>query len=189
MLKIEVFSHSLFEEECKKDKLNDANVENETDKAFIDIIGTEECLKYYLDEEDTRHYFKDHPNVLNLEFDDTPNDVMYKGHLFKTMNMEQAERTLDFIEEMIGNGVTYFRICCRAGYSRSRAIAEYIYRYCLEHDIEVEYADRMTYSNTLNRMVLLRVQYAYYKKHRMYEFSNSGYDYPDDIKGNKIEYV
>ena len=32
MLKIEVFSHSLFEEWCKKDNLDDGNVENETDK-------------------------------------------------------------------------------------------------------------------------------------------------------------
>lgn len=188
MLKIEVFSHSLFEEWCKKDNLDDGNVDNEKDKAFIDIIGTEECLKYYLDEPNTKHYFEDHPNVLNLEFDDTPTDVMYKGHLFKTMNMTQAERTVNFIEEMIEDGVTYFRICCRAGMSRSRAIAEFIYRHCLQHEIEVEYADRTEYTTMLNRMVLLKLQHAYYKKHQMYEYSN-GYDYPDDIKGNKIEYV
>lgn len=41
-IKIEVFSHYLFDEHCKKDGLNDKNVENEKDKAFIDIIGTEE---------------------------------------------------------------------------------------------------------------------------------------------------
>ena len=41
------------------------------DKAFISIIGTEECRKYYL-EEDTNHWFSNctEDNVLNLEFDD-----------------------------------------------------------------------------------------------------------------------
>jgi hypothetical protein len=86
-MKIEVLSQYLFDEKMKELKLNDENVEN-TNMAFISIIGTPECLTYYLDEGKTKHYFKDHPNVLNLDFDDIGDDVMYNGHHFKTMRME-----------------------------------------------------------------------------------------------------
>jgi len=185
-IKIDVFSHCYFEEMCEKDNLNDENVENEKNKAFIDIIGTRECLIYYLDEADTKHYFKGHQNVLNLEFDDIGDDVMYNGHHFKTMTMEQAEKTIDFIENNIVNGVTYFRICCRAGMSRSRAIAEFIYRYCKENNIELEYADRNDYTTMYNNGVLLRLNHAYWKKHGLNQYENNDVDYPKDLVTPKI---
>ena len=43
-MKIIVLSHYLFDEEMKKLKLNDDNVEK-TNMAFVSIIGTPECLK------------------------------------------------------------------------------------------------------------------------------------------------
>lgn len=179
-LKIEVLSHYLFEEKCKEDGLNDENVEDKKGKAFIDIIGTEECRKYYLMEE-MQHYFNNFSNVLNLEFDDLSQDVEYNGHIFKAMTMEQAEKTVDFIEKMINDGVIYFRICCRAGYSRSRAIGEFIYRYCVEHHIEVEYTDRNDYSTFLNQGVLRRLNNAYWKKHKENGYDEEGRGYPEDL--------
>lgn len=180
-LKIEVFSHYLFEEKCKEDNLNDQNVENEKEKCFIDIIGTPECLKYWLDEEKTKHYFNNHPNVLNLEFDDISEDVMYNGHHFKAMRMEQAEKTVDFIESNIENGITYIRICCRAGYSRSRAVAEFLYRYCKEHDIDVVYEDRNEFTTFINQGILRRLNHAYWKKHNLEEYADGNKEYPDEF--------
>lgn len=180
MIKIEVLSHYLFDERMKDMKLNDENVEN-TNMAFISIIGTLECLTYYLDEGKTKHYFNDHPNVLNLDFDDIEDDVMYNGHHFKTMRMEQAEKAIDFIEANINNGVTMFYIHCRAGYSRSRAFGEFIYRYCKEHDIEVEYDDRNDYTTMLNSGVLRRLNHAYWKKHNLDEYADGNIEYPKDL--------
>ena len=187
-LKIEVLSHYLFEEKCKEDGLNDENVEDKKDKAFIDIIGTEECRKYYLMEE-MQHYFNNFSNVLNLEFDDLSQDVEYDGHIFKAMTMEQAEKTVDFIEKMINDGVIYFRICCRAGYSRSRAVAEFIYRYCVEHHIEVEYTDRNDYSTILNQGVLRRLNNAYWKKHKENGYDEEGRGYPEDLLDHTPRHV
>ena len=187
-LKIEVLSHYLFEEKCKEDGLNDENVEDKKDKAFIDIIGTEECRKYYLMEE-MQHYFNNFSNVLNLEFDDLSQDVEYDGHIFKAMTMEQAEKTVDFIEKMINDGVIYFRICCRAGYSRSRAVAEFIYRYCIEHHIEVEYTDRNDYSTFLNQGVLRRLNNAYWKKHKENGYDEEGKGYPEDLLDHTPRHV
>lgn len=179
-MKIEVLSQYLFDEKMKELKLNDENVEN-TNMVFISIIGTPECLTYYLDEGKTKHYFKDHPNVLNLDFDDIETDVMYNGVHFKTMRMEQAEKAVDFIEGNIKNGVTMFYIHCRAGMSRSRAFGEFIYRYCHEHDIEVEYEDRNDYTAMLNSGVLRRLNHAYWKKNNLRFYEDGNTEYPKDL--------
>ena len=186
-IKIEVFSHYLFDEHCKKDGLNDKNVENEKDKAVIDIIGTEECRKYYL-KENMRHYFNEHPNVINFDFDDIGDDVIYNGHHFKTLSMADSEKAIQFIETMINNGVTYFRICCRAGMSRSRAFAEFIYRYCQEHNIDIEYEDRNDYTTILNQGVLKRLNHAYWKKHKINCYAN-GEDYEDELVHPEIRVI
>lgn len=179
-MELKCLSHYLFDEDMKNMGLNDDNVED-TNMAFISIIGTPECLKYWLDESNTKHYFKSHPNVLNLEFDDIGEDVMYNGHHFKTMTMEQAEKTVDFIEEMIKRGVKKIEGHCRAGYSRSRAIFLFIYRYCMENGIEVEYTDRNDYTTFVNQGVLRRLSHAYWKKHKLEEYSEEGKEYPDDL--------
>lgn len=180
MVRITVLSHYRFDEKMKELGLNDKNVED-TNKAFISIIGTPECLTYYLDEGKTKHFFKDHPNVLNLDFDDIEDDVLYNGHLFKTMRMEQAEKSIQFIEDSINKGVESFDIHCRAGMSRSRAFGEFIYRYCKEHDIEVEYEDRDDYTTVLNAGVLRRLNHAYWKKHNLRFYEDGKTEYPRDL--------
>jgi hypothetical protein len=179
-LRITVLSHYRFDEKMKELGLNDKNVED-TNKAFISIIGTPECLTYYLDEGKTKHFFKDHPNVLNLDFDDIEDDVLYNGHLFKTMRMEQAEKAIQFIEDNINKGVESFDIHCRAGMSRSRAFGEFIYRYCKEHDIEVEYKDRDDYTTVLNAGVLRRLNHAYWKKNKLRFYEDGKTEYPRDL--------
>lgn len=183
-MKLTVLSQYLFDEEMKQMNFNDENVEN-SNMAFISIIGTPECLMYYLDEGKTKHYFKDHSNVLNLDFDDIGKDVIYNGHHFKTMTMNQAEMTVDFIEKMIEKNVDEIKIHCRAGFSRSRAIAEFIYRYCIEHEIDVEYEDRNDYTTLLNHMVLRKLNNAYWKKYKINGYEN-GEDYEDDLINSKI---
>lgn len=180
MIKIEVMSHFLFNERMREIGLDDNNVEG-TNMAFISIIGTPECLKYYLDEEKTKHYFKDHQNVLNLDFDDIGKDVLYNGHLFKTITMQQAENAVDFIENMINDGIEKVLVHCRAGFSRSRAFGEFIYRYCKEHDIDVEYSDRNDYTTMLNQGVLRRLNHAYWKKHNINGYEDNSTEYPDDL--------
>ena len=74
--KIVVLSHYLFDEKMRECGLNNQNVDNLKDTAFISIIGTKECLEYYLDEGETKHFFmNNHENVLNLDFDDISTDV------------------------------------------------------------------------------------------------------------------
>lgn len=122
--KVIVLPQSVFDEEMERMKLDDSNVEDVKDKAFISIIGTPECLAYYLNEPDTKHWFNDnHSNVLNLDFDDLGEDRVYEGHLFKAMSDEQAEDVVRFIEDNLGKD---FIIHCRAGKSRSQAIGLFI---------------------------------------------------------------
>ena len=187
-MKLKVLSHFLFDEEMEKMGLNAGNVEDRN-KAFISIIGTPECLKYYLDEEKTKHYFNNHQNVLNLDFDDIGNDVLYNGHLFKTITMEQAEKTVDFIEKMVDEKVDEIILHCRAGFSRSRAFAEWIYRYCKEHNVDVEYDDRDGYATALNQGVLRRLNHAYWKKNSINGYDETNAEYPDDIVNTPVTVI
>lgn len=184
-MKIKVLSQYLFDEDMKKMGLNDDNVEK-TNMAFISIIGTPECLTYYLDEGNTKHYFKNHQNVLNIEFDDIGDDVMYNGHHFKTISILQAENAVDFIEKIVKSWPDCVYIHCRAGFSRSRAFAEFIYRYCKENNIEVEYEDRDNYTTMLNYGVLKKLEHAYWKKHSLKMYSDGKTEYPDDIVNTQI---
>jgi hypothetical protein len=186
--KIVVLSQYLFDEQMKDWGLNSQNVENTKDTAFISIIGTKECLEYYLDEADTKHYFMNNSkNVLNLDFDDVSTDVIYDGHTFKTMSMKQAEKAVDFIEDMVNDGRTTFYIHCRAGMSRSRAFGEFIYR-TFGNDFDIEYEDRNDYTTILNQGVLRRLNHAYWKKHKMECYTN-GEDYEDDLVHPEIREI
>ena len=181
-IKINVLSHKAFDNTMRDFNINDTNVDNKTDLAFISIIGTEECLKYYLHEEDTKHYFNnEHTNVLNLDFDDIGDDIEYDGHTFKTMTMKQAERAVDFIEDMINKGEVNktFHIHCRSGMSRSRAFAEFIFR--TFNDIaSINYDDRDKYINLYNQGIFRRLNHAYWKKHKLFCYSH-GKDYDKDL--------
>ena len=122
-LKVLVYSHCEFDQLCYVNKWDDDNVEDLNSKAFISIIGTNECQKYYLEEEEYHWFKQNHNNVLNLEFDDIEEDINYNGHIFKSMNEKDAEKIVNFIENNIGKT---FYIHCRAGRSRSQAIFKYI---------------------------------------------------------------
>jgi predicted protein tyrosine phosphatase len=187
LIKIKVFPYFQFFYEMEELGLNDENVEN-TNMAFISITETQECLRYYLEEENIKHFFNDHQNVLNLDFDDACDNILYNGHLFKTMTMNQAEKAIDFIEEMVENHIDEIKIHCRAGVSRSRAFAEFIYRYCKEHNIDVEYDDRDKYTTLLNPSVLKKLNHAYWKKHGLNGY-DEGIDYPEELSNPQTKII
>jgi hypothetical protein len=188
MVKVIVLSHYLFDERMKEMGLDDNNVED-TNMAFISIIGTKECIEYWIQEDD-KHYFKDHPNVLNLDFDDISDVVIYNGHRFRGMNLEEAEKTVNFIEEYLNNGsVDTIYIHCKAGMSRSRAIGEFIYRYCKENDIELEYSDREYYTTIFNQGVMNRLNHAYWKKHRLMRYEEDNLEYPDYLVNPNVRII
>ena len=188
MVKVIVLSHYLFDERMKEMGLDDNNVED-TNMAFISIIGTKECIEYWIQEDD-KHYFKDHPNVLNLDFDDISDVVIYNGHRFRGMNLEEAEKTVNFIEEYLNNGsVDTIYIHCKAGMSRSRAIGEFIYRYCKENNIELEYADRDNYTTIFNQGVMNRLNHAYWKKHRIMRYEEEDLEYPDYLVNPNVRVI
>lgn len=137
MKKIEVSSHLCFEEKCKAMGVSDENVESEkfSEYAFIDIIGTRDAIEKYLHEPNTKHWFdREHPNVLNLEFDDvSEKEFEYNGIIFKGFTQEQARKSYEFI---LNNSNKDFIICCRAGLSRSQAFGNFIHDYFGGYDSE-----------------------------------------------------
>ena len=124
MNRISVFSHNDFDEKMYRLGIDSNNVNKELDKAFISIICTPECQKYYL-EENELHWFKNNThNVLNLEFDDINDDsIEWKGHTFYGITEEQSKQLVEFIEKNKGKN---FYIHCKAGKSRSQGICRYI---------------------------------------------------------------
>lgn len=90
--------------------------------AVIQILETLDCLKYY--NSDDEFYFKEESDrVLNLQFDDLDSDLEKDGFHFKTITEEQAENSVKFILEHLGDS---FIISCRAGKSRSQAFIRFI---------------------------------------------------------------
>ena len=116
-------SHKEFNDIMEKNGWSDSNIPS--DCAFISIIGTPECQKYYL-KEDAPHWFKSEASgqVCNLEFDDIARDEFtWNGITFYGLSMEQAEKIVKFIDKNLGKN---FYIHCRAGKSRSQGIVRYI---------------------------------------------------------------
>ena len=123
---IQVFSQNDFEEKMYRLNIDRFNVNEFYDKAFIQIIGTPECRKYYLNDDITKHWFINctSNNVLNLEFDDIDEDeIVWNKRIFKGINNKQAKQIVNFIELHKGKD---FYISCRAGKSRSQGICRYI---------------------------------------------------------------
>lgn len=167
---VSVFSHCDFDTKMYKFGLNDDNVEDCKDiNAFISIIGTPDCQKYYL-EENEYHWFKqNHDNVLNLEFDDIGDEeLLYKGVNFKGLSDIQAEQIVDFIEKHKGKN---FKIHCKAGRSRSCAIGTYILDIYGEENgyYRTESTKRGNALLTPNIFVLTKLKRIYYKKYLGYE--------------------
>lgn len=121
-------SHQDFDIMCSTNHWDDSNVEELTDRAFISIVSSDECQKYYL-EEDEEHWFKeDHPNVLNLAFDDITEDMVYEGHQFSAMTMKQGKQIFDFIETILVK--TFQFIVGQA--SRVQALCAVLYYRCMK---------------------------------------------------------
>ena len=170
---IRTYSHEDFDIICYKSGINDSNVEEQKDCAFISIIGTEECRKYYLEDE-TSHWFKEeHPNVLNLEFDDVTKDINWKGHIFKAMTEEQADKVVEFIEANKGKE---FRIHCLAGISRSGAVSRFIFDF-FNQDKTYDESDFEYFNRHIrpNNHVLTLLKRAYYKKYGMFVDENKDF--------------
>ena len=131
MNKVYVYNYFRFNELCAKNGWDDNNIPS--DKAFISICCTDECIKGYLaardpDAEDEHWFKKDHNNVINLNFDDIIQDEMVSNttegtFTYRCISKEDAARLYKFIESNIGHD---FIIHCRAGKSRSQAIARFI---------------------------------------------------------------
>lgn len=161
---IEVMSYFQFNDLCELNGINDDNVETKYGEcAFISILGTPACMIHYMEEPDVDHYFKrEHPNVINLNFDDLHKDIEWHGHLFKAISSEGAKRLEDFIERNVGKD---FKIHCWAGVSRSAAVGMFIrntYR-------DIYNKDYPTISDTPNVEVLRKLNRAYIEKHKIYE--------------------
>ena len=157
---IHVLSQRAFDKEMRELDLDDSNVDSETNSLFISIIGAKESLDSYLHESETKHYFNDdHHNVINLDFDDVDEDTKYNGIEFKSISSEQCEMLVEFISRNVkrdGNVDIY--IHCRAGISRSRAVAEYIARH---YQIGYDDKERKLFYNYLNHGVLRKLERAY----------------------------
>lgn len=167
--RISVYSQNDFEVKMYSLGLNNDNVERQTDKAFIQIIGTPECLKKYL-EEDTKHWFNNSnvDNVLNLAFDDIDVDTLiYNDIHFYGISDKQAEDIVNFIEKHKGKNIY---ISCRAGKSRSQAVARYILDiYGEEYGYnEKESCLKDNPCKTPNMNVVSKLKRVYYKKFNVF---------------------
>jgi len=161
---ITVLPQNLFDKYMADNNINDSNVEDIDDSMFISIIGTRECIKYYLEEDGTKHWFSsDHKNVINLEFDDLSNDIEWHGHKFKAISSKQAMDLFEFIEKNINDGRRNVFIHCRAGISRSQAVACFIVNMYKEYYVDYDTQNLLPYY--ANKGVLRALMGEYYKKH------------------------
>jgi hypothetical protein len=94
--KLYCYSHTEFDMMCSSCGWNDDNLPSNS--CFISIIGTPECQKYYLEEDELHWFKKDNSSVvLNLEFDDIPSqEIEWKGHKFFRNNSRTGSRSSRF---------------------------------------------------------------------------------------------
>lgn len=159
-----ILPQSSFDELCENNHWDDNNVESLHDTAFVSIIGTKDCLRFYLEEDETKHFFSDgHPNVINLDFDDISSETInYEGHTFYSINKEQAHELFEFIERNIEEGKTRFICHCRAGYSRSQAVGTFIYDFYRD---KFNKKHETLFLEHCNRKVYRMLSAEYYKKY------------------------
>lgn len=157
---IHVLSQDAFDDKMVELGLDDSNVENYPNSLFVSIIGTKGSLDEYLHEEDTKHYFQaNHTNVINLDFDDVDEDTEYNGVNFKAMSTSQSDKLAKFLDDNIShdNDMEIY-IHCRAGISRSRAVAEYIARH---YQVSYDEDERKSFYSHLNHGVLRKLERSY----------------------------
>lgn len=169
-MKIRTLSHNDFDCLCYQRDIYDDNVETRKDDAFISIIGTEECRKYYLEDDDDHWFKKDHDNVLNLEFDDITEDITWKGHKFLAITEKQADKIIDFISKNKGKN---FYVHCKAGISRSGAVSTFIYSFFNDNGIYDKH-DFEKYNSHIrpNNYVLTLLKRKFYERNGMFVDEN-----------------
>lgn len=118
---VRVLSKSHFDTVLPRMRIDNSNVEEHTDKAFISITDG--------DREDSHYFDKNYSNVLNLEFDDATdeeNERRIKAGLNELVlfTEQQANQIIDFIER--NKHVETFYIHCLAGQSRSGAVGMFV---------------------------------------------------------------
>lgn len=173
--KISVFSRNDFEEKMYRLDLNNDNVKSQVDKAFIQILETPDCISHYENKYgnkgETRYWFNGccADNVLNIAFDDVnEEEVKWNNIILKGISDKQAELIVNFIEKHKDKN---FYISCRAGKSRSQAVARYLLdMYGEEYGYnEKESCRKENPCITPNINVLTKLKRAYYKKFNIYE--------------------
>ena len=117
-MKVYVFSKRLFDKCMSDNGITDSNIPS---KCAIISIG---------EPDSNEHYFGyDNPKVLNIDFWDV-NGYDIEG--VKGLTDEQAEVIRNFISDNIGDD---FYVHCRAGASRSQAVAQFLHDV---YDYEIE---------------------------------------------------
>ena len=120
-VKIHVLPKVEFEEILNNNDINDDNVEELINYAFISI--NDSCGNYY-----HKPLFKsEHHNVLTLFFDDVSHDMegspTNRGET-KAFTREQASEIISFLKE--NKNVNTVLVHCAAGISRSGAVGQFV---------------------------------------------------------------
>ena len=84
----------------------------------------------------------------------------WDGHIFKGMSDEQAQQLFEFIEKNIDKS---FRIHCRAGFSRSQAVGNFI------NDFYPKQFKSDTLLSHPNKEVYRKLSRCYYNKYGLFE--------------------
>jgi predicted protein tyrosine phosphatase len=119
-MKVRVLSKDLFDTILPRMRIENQNVEEHFDKAFISITDG--------DREDIHYFNKDYKNVLNLEFDDASDLENERRIKFGQTELilftrQQGQQIIDFLDE--NKGIETLYVHCLAGRSRSGAIGTF----------------------------------------------------------------
>lgn len=120
---IHVLSKYRFDTKMEQEGWNDNNIPS--DKAFISICCTPDIKKNYIEDykhKSDEHWFKEnHPNVLNLNFDDIQEDKKETAWgMAYGMTDEDANKIVEFAKQNADKEDLYLH--CMAGKSRSVAV-------------------------------------------------------------------
>ena len=164
-----VLGQAQFDEYCHENGYVDETVEKDDTKAFISIVNTETCLKNYMEDFETKHWFEtNHSNVFNVDFDDISRDSFeWHGYTILGMSDQQASDMVDFIERnMEGEVRKDFIIHCRAGVSRSQAVGMFLWDYYGDYFYDNTKWLETSYEHVgYNKHVYYKLKKAYLKKH------------------------
>ena len=119
-----------FERICREERWSDENPPETW--ALISICCNREVADFVLMDGDEHFFSEEHPNVLNVEFDDiTEDEKVFDGSDYgfdgkltaRGITPDAADRIVRYIED---HRDMDFLIHCRAGKSRSQGVVRYI---------------------------------------------------------------